>query len=60
MRKHLGWYAKGRDDRPGLRAQLVQARELADVEYLLADLAIEKAVDARRNEIWHRNVLART
>jgi tRNA-dihydrouridine synthase len=44
MRKHLGWYAKGRDDRPGLRAQLVQARELADVEYLLADLAIEKTV----------------
>ena len=60
MRKHLGWYAKGRDDRPGLRAQLVQARELADVEDLLADLAIEKAVDARRNEIGYRNVLART
>ena len=61
MRKHLGWYAKGREDQPGIRARLVQARDLADVEYLLADsLAIEKAVDARRNEIWHRNVLART
>ncbi len=36
MRKHLGWYAKGRDDQPGLRAQLVQARELADVARLLS------------------------
>ena len=44
MRKHLGWYAKGREDQPGIRARLVQARELADVEHLLADsLAIETA-----------------
>jgi tRNA-dihydrouridine synthase len=44
MRKHLGWYAKGREDQPGIRARLLQARELADVEHLLADsLAIATA-----------------
>jgi tRNA-dihydrouridine synthase len=35
MRKHLGWYAKGRQDQPGLRAQLVQAKDFAEVEQLL-------------------------
>ncbi len=36
MRKHLGWYAKGREDQPGIRARLVQARDLADVVRLLS------------------------
>jgi len=39
MRKHLGWYAKGRQDQPGLRAQLVQAKDFAEVEQLLTATA---------------------
>ncbi|MEO5656754.1 MAG: tRNA-dihydrouridine synthase [Nitrospiria bacterium] len=38
MRKHLGWYAKGREDQPGIRARLVQARDLEEVRRLLAPL----------------------
>ena len=35
IRKHLGWYTNGREDRPGLRSQLVQATSLTEVEDIL-------------------------
>jgi len=36
LRKHLGWYAKGREDAPGLRARLVQSAAIAEVRATLA------------------------
>jgi tRNA-dihydrouridine synthase len=37
MRKHLGWYVRGPEDRPGLRARLMQARNLAEMDAVLAE-----------------------
>ncbi len=37
MRKHLGWYAHGNQDRPGLRARLMQVRSLAEMDAVLAE-----------------------
>lgn len=39
MRKHLGWYVRGGEDRPGLRARLMQVGSLADLDALLAEHA---------------------
>ncbi|MFZ5863751.1 MAG: tRNA dihydrouridine synthase [Nitrospirota bacterium] len=37
MRKHLGWYVRGPEDRPGLRARLMQVRTLAELDAVLTD-----------------------
>ncbi|MEW6684308.1 MAG: tRNA-dihydrouridine synthase family protein [Nitrospirota bacterium] len=37
MRKHLGWYVRGPEDRPGLRARLVQVRDLAELDAVLVE-----------------------
>lgn len=37
MRKHLGWYVRGPENRPGLRARLVQVRDLAELDALLSE-----------------------
>lgn len=39
MRKHLGWYVRGPEDRPGLRARVVQVRSLTELDAVLADVA---------------------
>lgn len=39
MRKHLGWYVRGNEDRPGLRARLMQVHDLAELDAVLADSA---------------------
>jgi nifR3 family TIM-barrel protein len=39
MRKHLGWYVRGPEDRPGLRARLMQVRDLAELDAVLAETA---------------------
>lgn len=39
MRKHLGWYVRGPEDRPGLRARLMQVRDLAELDAVLAEAA---------------------
>lgn len=38
MRKHLGWYVRGPEDRPGLRARLMQVRSLAEMDAVLAEV----------------------
>ena len=37
MRKHLGWYVRGPEDRPGLRARLMQVRDMAELDAVLAE-----------------------
>ncbi len=37
LRKHLGWYVRGPEDPPGLRARVVQVRTLAELDAVLAD-----------------------
>jgi nifR3 family TIM-barrel protein len=37
MRKHLGWYVRGLEDRPGLRARLMQVRDLTELDAVLSE-----------------------
>lgn len=39
MRKHLGWYVRGPEDRPGLRARLMQVRTLVEMDAVLTESA---------------------
>jgi tRNA-dihydrouridine synthase len=51
MRKHLGWYVRGPEDRPGLRARLMQVRTLAEMDAVLtesAPWAVSPAADPPR------------
>jgi tRNA-dihydrouridine synthase len=36
MRKHLGWYVRGLEDRPGLRARLMQVCDLTELDAVLS------------------------
>ncbi len=46
MRKHLGWYVRGPEDRPGLRARVVQVRTLAELDAVLADAVPDALLSA--------------
>ncbi|MDE3119226.1 MAG: tRNA-dihydrouridine synthase, partial [Nitrospirota bacterium] len=43
IRKHLGWYCKGFPHAAAMRAQMVRARNSADVERIVADHALAHA-----------------